>query len=506
MGIYLGHSRDGSPEILPSFGRLFSALVNAAATGASSRLDIETHGEEIPGDARNALEWLEKNPPSSMKVPSFRSGRSYSSKAYRKEGVFRLEGGSRNYKVTERSIGEGTALAGPVSWIWDDVFPEFVSEPLDRMCADVGCLGEASSMVSLELGVGVEPTHRFKKSRGFFDPGGIEVEVPSEGRLDNLIGQHAESRSKKLPTEAADRHNFSSMPSSEIPTVGGIVKRRIVRIEEEKAVPVPWDRVVAIPIRRGRRVRSADRVSFAVAMHRALISVIGTGAPASITGKYDEGVPVPANRVSVQYLPAGMPVRDVLDNCDHVLLLLPIDMPAEDLDVLASAIERLRTLNSRLGKFSLSPDVQFMDGFQFWAEPAESAERYWELFPAAVPERWAQGDSQAEVYRDTIAWSIGNAVRGLPGRNLSRNSQRRRQELEGAGLDVVWAKPLVTRHPAKYVHRTNRQMPVMPYLGRFRLGAVLPNTAIAAIGQSRHLGGGLLVPRDVAAETVVNHA
>lgn len=497
MGVYLGHERDGSPEALPSFARLYSALVHAAATGISCSEDRGQGDVTVAGDARRALTWLEENPPEYMSIPEYHTGRSWASTAFRKEGVFRSELKTVKYKVTERSIGEGTALADAVAWIWDVNLPEDLLGVIDRMCADVAYLGESSSRVILELVDEVKPTHKYLQSRGFFSPGGFEVELPTLGRLDSLEQQFMAGRPKKRPTKAADKHTLA-MPSSEIPIEAGLIKRRIVRVDEDKSLPVPWDGVVAIPIEKGPKVKSEERVALAVAFHRALISVIGTGAPASITGKYLEGMEIPANRVAIQYLPAGMPVQDELEDCAHFLLLLPLGLGGSDLGVLAQALERLRVIRTRLGKFELAPELRFMRAADFWGKPVTDSPRQWTIDPAAVPERWIRGEGQAEVYGDTIAWSFGNIIRDLPGVELKNQTRLRRKQLEGAGFRVDTVKPLVTRHPERYVHRTNKQMPIMPYVGTLEFGRLLPPTALVSIGQSRHLGGGLLIPVDLA--------
>ncbi len=504
MGVYLGHGRDRTPEAIPSFGRLYSALVHAAATGVSSRQDADEEG--ISASARRSLQWLEQNPPIGMRLPLLQPGRRFSSVAYRKEGVFKTEGGDKNYKVTERTVGEGTAVSGPMSWIWQDTFPHEVGSALDKICADVGCLGEASSMVILELETGVEPTHLLTATRGFFTPGGTEIEVPAPGRLEQLELQHAIARPKKMPTASADRHSFSAMPSSESPVTAGLVKRRLVPLGHQSSSDVPWDRVIAVPIEHGPRVRAEDHVAFAVAMHRALISVIGPGAPASVTGRYDENVKPPPNRLAIHYLPEGAPTCEGLEHVAHALLLLPSDMSIPDMDVLAEALTRLRVVRSRMGKFVLASDVMFLDGARFWKDSRSGNPRVWQISPAAVPERWAVGRTQADVYRETIAWSVGNVLKGLPNLEIPDNATLRLEKLTELGLEIESAKPLATRHPAKYVHRTNRNLPVIPYVGRIHLGELLPSTAITAIGQSRHLGGGLLVPGESQEGSVCSDA
>lgn len=493
-GVYLGHQPDGSAELFPSFARLFSALVHAGFTGASLDALTRSSPQEPSASPEYVLTWLENNPPIGLRLPTLISGRRFEAMAYRKEGVFKKEGKATNYKVTGRAVGEGTAVGGPISWVWESDFPNEIVTTLDLMCADVGCLGEASSMVIIELEQGVEATHHYSQGRQFFTSGGLESEIVNPGRLRSLQSQYSEANPSKLPSLAQDRHNTSAMPSSEIPTNYGLEVRRLASIKSDPEPPVPWDSVVAIPIEDGREVKPEDRVAFAVATHRALIARIGTGAPAAITGKYDEGVLPPANRVAIQYLPSELTPYTELEQQDHLLLLLPFGLPESELNVLADSLVGFRTIRSRIGKFTLSPDIQFLSGASFWSQNTVDDEPTWTIFPAAIPERWATGRNRSDVYLETIAWSLGNVLRSLPQLDPSKNANERTSQLTSMGLTVENAGPLVTRHPARFAHRTNKSMPILPFKADLRLGALLPKSAILAIGQSRHMSGGLLVP------------
>jgi CRISPR-associated protein Csb2 len=66
-----------------------------------------------------------------------------------------------------------------------------------------------------------------------------------------------------------------------------------------------------------------------------------------------------------------------------------------------------------------------------------------------------------------------------------------------AGVAVVSARPLRTIEVGRYAHRVNEHAVVRPYAACLWLGDLATPTTVAAIGQSRHLGGGLLVPYDV---------
>jgi CRISPR-associated protein Csb2 len=71
--------------------------------------------------------------------------------------------------------------------------------------------------------------------------------------------------------------------------------------------------------------------------------------------------------------------------------------------------------------------------------------------------------------------------------------------ITGAGAAVVEAHKLHTSDVSRYVHRIRSEMAVQPYRAILRLGPLAGSGTILAIGQSRHLGGGLLVPVDVPA-------
>ena len=49
----------------------------------------------------------------------------------------------------------------------------------------------------------------------------------------------------------------------------------------------------------------------------------------------------------------------------------------------------------------------------------------------------------------------------------------------------------------RYVHRMPKHVQCIPYQALLDLGSLTTDSALTAIGQSRHLGGGLLVPVDL---------
>ena len=71
--------------------------------------------------------------------------------------------------------------------------------------------------------------------------------------------------------------------------------------------------------------------------------------------------------------------------------------------------------------------------------------------------------------------------------------------VRATGADVIAVQPLRTSQVGRYAHKVNEHAVVRPYRAVLRLNGVAGGRVVQAIGQSRHLGGGLLVPRDVPA-------
>lgn len=69
-----------------------------------------------------------------------------------------------------------------------------------------------------------------------------------------------------------------------------------------------------------------------------------------------------------------------------------------------------------------------------------------------------------------------------------------------AGGSVVIEAHKLNDDGRRYVHHVTPETAVQPYRAALRLGSLVSDRAILAIGQSRHLGGGLLVPLDMPIE------
>ena len=122
--------------------------------------------------------------------------------------------------------------------------------------------------------------------------------------------------------------------------------------------------------------------------------------------------------------------------------------------------------------------------------------------PAAIPDTrgnqgWTFADaallSLAFAWKDTGGPTAPDAEPGRPVLPDLADAVR------AIGADVIEVQPLRTSEVGRYAHKVNEHAVVRPYRAVLPLNGVAGDRVVQAIGQSRHLGGGLLVPRDVPA-------
>lgn len=513
LGTYQGHRSDGSADTLPDPARLHAALV--AAAGLGPRAAAASNELTLNADDESALRWLETNPPERIFWPPHRKVAPALRIAYRNEGVVVKEVGVIKDKVVGRRHSDATALAGPVAWEWPSM-PEKVLETLRELCPEVPSLGETTSPVRLRIAVADHPSNGESESETWvldrnqasLDPAALDVRVPHVGRTSALIDAHAASR-KGPPRPSQDGHAWTAYPAPSPVTPAGL--RHAAYVPERPPVPaLPWTRAILIPISRGpdgAEVPEARRVSFAVSVHRALIARIGTGAVPAITGAYDPGVRRPPNRLAIHYLTSSMVALMDLPGRDHLGPMLALLVPADCDPVAEQQIARaLRgwehvrhgptTIDLAVGKLVPVPTDRF------WRRPAAGTVRRWITAIPAVPE------TRPQERPDGQRWTLADAAAvsaGLLWRDRLADSARRGADLFADLHDAVHQKGFrvadlaqATGGPASnYVHATPEHLVVQPYRAVLDMGRLMNDQSVVALGQSRHLGGGLLLPLDV---------
>ena len=298
LGVYKGHVSSGQLDPLPSPARLHAALVCAAAQGVRAVVA----GDELrPCDADlEALRWLEANPPDGIAVPQTLPNDGAAT-AYRREGLVVKEGRNPlSEKLTGKPAVTGVAVAGRFAWTWDQAPPEPVAAALAALCAEVPYLGTSESPV--RLAVGGRATHRLDREADLFTGEGLDLPVAGHGRLDALAAAYREA--SVPPTVKSDAHRSSEKTAPPPVVTTGC---------DSAATPGPSRRHRRPRGRRcsvfrvDRAIPAQLRVRYAVAVHRALIALLGDGAPAILTGVYELGVPRPSNRCAIQFLGPDAP-------------------------------------------------------------------------------------------------------------------------------------------------------------------------------------------------------
>jgi CRISPR-associated protein Csb2 len=508
LGVYRGAAPDGRPEPMPSLARLHSALLCAAGFGPRA-VPRPDGGLDLADPDVTALRWLEDHPPDAMRVPDLvvTIGRAT---AYRDDGTIKKSGRVLGIKKLGKSPDSGTAVGGTFEWVWHTPPPAPVLAAIESLCSDVAHLGTTESPVRLTAAQpgDTDPTHTADDAAGLFTPGAEGVTRPLPGRTTALVHAH-EARTARPPSVRSDRHGTDEKSAVEPPPSVALDTRWYRRLGA-RSTPVPWSRAVLVPM--DHVVRPRDQVVWARAVHRALVRLVGDGAPPSVTGVHPPGGPRPANHVAIQFLdaaaagllsspwPASAAPRTLL------AVLLPDGMASTDAEVLLDALGRLNLLRGPGGRHvALWPgDLTVVDGDRFWRPPGPGEVRLWWTASPAVPDsRGAPGwgFAQAALLSLGFVWKAHLPPAG--GRGAARDEALAAQVAE-RGAAAVLVRAVRDSDTSRYAHRVNADAVVRPYRACLHLGDLAGPGTVQAVGQSRHLGGGLLVPLDVPEGTPVD--
>jgi len=493
LGTYRAHVGDGDLDLLPSIARLHAALLCAAAAGPSARPEPKGEGLAPDPAAQAALEWLEAHPPDGICLPDRLPNRGPTI-AYRDLGLLeRRRGKPLTRKRLPRPVIESVSLSGALAWIWEEEEPPAeVRATLEHLCGDVSHLGSAESPVRLRVGE-MTPTHRRDDGADLFGDRGIDLATPSTGRTEALSRVEADRRRPVRGSEQPGTTESELSSPDEQRCVTTARFRPELRTEPES----PWSSVLLVPL--DAEIPPGCRVRWAVQAHRALVSLVGSGAPAVLTGTYPEGASRPANRVAIHVLGRETLADRVLETPATLAVLVPANATASDVEVIARATAELRLLRGPAGKLAKRAGTPFaMPGATFWPAVPAGRTRLWLTVPAAVPDtRPLRRD--AWTMEDAIALSLGLVWRERfePGERGPRWQVGLATAAKAQGVRVEQVRMVTRGDPTRFVHRVNPGAVVRPYEAIVDLGELAAPQALLAIGQARHLGGGLLYPIDL---------
>ncbi|MET8757590.1 type I-U CRISPR-associated protein Csb2 [Lentzea sp. NPDC004782] len=498
LGVYRGHVGEGDLDVVVSPARLHAALVCAAAAGPRA---VQEGGRLLPcaqDDA--ALRWLELHPPDGIRLPR-RWVNTTAAVAFRDEGLLKKSKSGWAVKKNGKPAAVSVAADGVFAWVWREAPPPPVRAALTELCADVSHLGMAECPARVWTGTGeaVQPSHVWDTEASLFSGSGAGVDVvaPAPGRGAVLAAGHA-AMVAAVPSVKADAIKTDEQ-SVRAPVDGESLQLLRYVPCGGPVSTAPWSTVWLAPL--DKPVEPDERVAWAVAVHRALISIIGDGAPGVVTGAYPRGVPRPANRIAIQFLDVGMPFACATSAPSTVAVLLPSDAAEMDVRVIGEALARLRVIRLPGGEQrAVVGQIEVTAGEDFWHPPRPGLRRWWITAPAAVADN--RPPRGAWSVADTVAASVGLVWRDMfpvTGRSDARY-RALAQAVGERGVRVSWASLITSGNLRRFVHKVQPGAVVQPYRALLSLGSVAGERTLVAIGQSRHLGGGLLTPVDLPAE------
>ncbi|MGV0408546.1 type I-G CRISPR-associated protein Csb2 [Corynebacterium resistens] len=495
-GVYRGHLPDKSPEIMPQPARLHAALLNSAGRGT---LAERTNGGTLrpSQESIGALEWLENHPPAGIEIPPHQWANPQHARFIYRE----VSSINDKRRTEERAISDGVAVGAHFGYLWEEV-PVNVAQTIEGLCSDIAYIGEAESTAIVEQGE-VNPTLKLDSDSSPFKGGGIAVDCANPGRTGFLVEQFEKrTRAKVLKNE---KIKWSEQPLS-TPTPRAFVSpRRYARIEPRR-VNAPWTDVVFLGLP-GEDIPLSQRVELAKTTHRAIIAAIGFGASPMITGKYPKSIGRrPANHLAIHYLPE-LEARRFGYTHGVIALLIPQGAEEVDLRQLAVALKHLASnglWSAAMGRRKVVFRGDSCAAENFWPEVEKGQKRLWFTATPVVPDTrpvsrrkfgadWTLGDagllSMAFTWKDELEFSGKHDELYINARNAAYSRGAR-----------VFRTKTVSSRPRQFAHTMPTDVSVQAWQGSLDLGDLGDDRTICAIGQSRHMGGGLLVPLDIPLE------
>lgn len=251
-----------------------------------------------------------------------------------------------------------------------------------------------------------------------------------------------------------------------------------------------------------------DHVAWAVALHRAIVSRLGPDAPPLVTGKYPDSGKQPPNRLSIQILNGGMDLDLNLNPTEAAFLIaIPRGAPEVDVDLVLDALHMIDKVTLAGGHVLSVRDIELVDTVHLWAAPAPGRTRWWFPHPLVIADsrspRKQTLHGRTWTIEDTLRVAVGNVFRGVPQLAVLGKGDDRLIRLSAAvdelGVRVGAVHRAHPLRPERYVHHMNKGAAVIAVQGLIHLGSLNAERSYMSLGQSRHLGGGLLVPFDLPA-------
>jgi len=521
LGTYQGHDLNGKAEPFPSVTRLHAALISAAFSLASyedeAGFEITLDGQSgVPLKYAGAIKWIEENPPDAIDLPRIMSNETNSTIAFRDKGLLKK---SSKKRLAEHAVSH-VALSGPLSWWWGNAPDGETAERLSSLVSEVSYLGETDSPVRiLAYSTDEMPADAWRRADGddialLNLPATYVPELGRAGELQRIyLESHKPTHSQRSEAPGTDEKEIVDEYARECTRL--VHYSRPIAANDDK--PMPWNSgfLLRVESRDGAvwPPKENEYLTWAVALHRALVKCCGIDVPAMLSGKsraaFDTLAVPPANCLAIQVIDSRVSAQMALPiDGAAFMVMIPSDAPEIEIEKIEAAINRLSSVyiqGSKIIRIAAKNGQKAipMDLRHFWKKPPEGFARWWQPCPLFIT------DSRPPVPSlcGGKTWGVAEAIKvavGYTWRDTLRPRQKGDRKLvelvnlaDEKGVTVVGERVIALSHIQEYVHRTNKG--ALPAAGTalINLGSLGSDEALASIGQSRHLGGGLLVPVDI---------
>lgn len=493
FGFYQGHSRAGKLEDAPSLERLHAALVAGACS--LERQEGKHPDEGIDSLDQELFAWLETHAPDAIELPVTMPQQS-SAIAYRNKGGLKSKADAPKKACVASAR---TFLGGPVCWFWNDAPSDALVQRLDDVANEVPYLGESESRVVLSASVmeGI-PSSALRACTPSFDARSFRA--ADAGYTDELA-RFFSQRQKKVKKDKTNQNEEERSLQFNFACLRDVYYAREDEGEPEAAVP--WQHGYAMKVV-GRRIDREDYVAVSVCLHRALVSKFGDALPKSL--QYANLKPL-ANGLGVQVVSADAPCNYLTcnDGRDNLLVMLPAGTSAQDESQIAQALSQITRLYSRrLGSIAVVFTGERLSLDTFWDPTPQGCKRLFATEPLFIPDcrppSRTKNDGLAWTVDDDARVAFGHVWRDLGFTVSSKGDQGRidlSRAVAKAGVGIGGGRVVPTSNIRNYVHHTNRGTLLVGAWAMVDMSALDCNRCLCAIGQTRHVGGGLLIPVDI---------
>lgn len=526
LAAYQGASEYGEVESFPTPLRLFQAMVSSVHTVFSSKEEQSAHIDRL----NTALEWMESNPPEAIRFPETvpQSQTSRHAIAYRCKADYMCKADKApKAERAQSSVMYRSDEQGDLVLEWETGPDMEERSAIADLCWEIPFLGGAGSPVRITVEEGFDfplPDSYLLRpeSQSLTEiEHARELLCPASGLHQELMDHYAQANPHPTSKILKDSLTKKDMEVRSEKRLQCVHRNTYIPQQQVKAtVTLPWTRMLIIPARVESNAtawnpRDDEMTAWCVALHRLLVRRWGTDVSPYLTGRWSTASMVkrPANNIAIQILRKDyaslIANQKIAESLPAFVLMIPDEMDTGSLRKLGTIVRSLA--NARIYCSHSKPALRLGnpisgDGVHLWNKPKAGIRRIWSPMPFSVNETQAEkspvGQNRTWTAKCNLAISIGHVFRDTFRSLESREAGRGRY---WRLVDAVTAKDSFVRILAahnvarpdmgNYVHKMREGFLITASTGLIAFDDVIEDE-ILTIGQSRHFGGGLLIPLD----------